>query len=139
MNGGQKYPTAGSPGQMLPQPIPAFHLYDTFVADEVLGRTKQFGKLVVQVGTVGYEHNRRTGKFPATHQHTAEKQHCDTLPASGSSKVGTTFSVAFLPKFGMLADMLKQLVRGKELRIAANHFLFVLRRIGEEHKVLDYA
>ena len=32
--------------------------------------------------------------------------------------------------------MVEQFVCGKELRIAANHFLLVLRRIGEEHKIL---
>ena len=124
---------------MLPQPIPAFHLYDTFVADEVLGRTKQFGKLVVQVGTVGYEHNRRAGKLPAPHQHPAEKQHRDALAASGSPEVSTTFPVTSFPKLGMQTYILEQLVRGKELRIAANYLLLVLRRIGKEHKVLDYA
>ena len=139
MYGGQEHAAAGSPGQMFPKFIPAFHLYYTFIADELLSRSKKFGKLVIQIGTVGYQDYRRTGKLPASHQHTGKEQHRDTLATTRCPEVSSSFSIAAFLEFGVQTDILEQLACGKELRIAANHFLLVFRRIGKEHEILYHA
>lgn len=73
MYGGQEHAAAGSSCQMLSEFVPAFYFHHTFIAYKLLSRAKQFGKLVVQVGTISYQDNRGTGKILAPHQHTAEK------------------------------------------------------------------
>ena len=101
MDGSKKHTATCPSGQILTQLVPALHIYHTFITNKIFSCTKQFGKLVVQVCAVGYQHNRRAGKLPATHQHPTKKQHSNALSTSGSSKVSTAFSITPFPKFGM--------------------------------------
>ena len=101
MYGGQEHAAAGSSSQMFPKFIPAFYFHHAFITDELLSRPKELGKLVIQIGTVGYQDYRRAGKLPASHQHTSKEQHRDTFATTCCPEVSTSFSIAACLEFGM--------------------------------------
>ena len=70
------------------------------------------------------------------HQHTGKKQHCIALAAACRSEICAALTVPFGTH--MFLDILKQLVCGEKLRIAADNFQILIRVIGEIDKILYY-
>ena len=117
----------------------ALHLYDAFVPDKRLCFGKLFGQLRIEVGAVGNHDNGRAGKGRTAHQHTGQEEHRVTLAASRGAEIGAALAIAVSVQAAMAQDIIEQLMRSEELRIAAYYLRLFLGSIGEEHKVLDDA
>ena len=126
MDRSQEHPSTGTSGQVFTKFGTAFYGYHAIIANECLGLAELVGQLCIQVGTVGYQDDGRTGKLTAPHQHSGEEKHRITLATSGSTEISTTLTVSMLIQFGVQTDIFIKLVGSEELRITAYnlHFLF---------------
>ena len=63
LDGSEEHASALAALQLFAQVGTALHTFDAFVADILLGSRKQPRKLIVQIGAVGNQHNRRRLEF----------------------------------------------------------------------------
>ena len=126
MDRSQEHPSTGTSSQVFTKLGTAFNGYHTIIANECFGFAELVSQLCIQVCTVGYQDDGRTGKLTAPHQHSSEKEHRETLTASCSTEISTTLTVTMLIQFGVQTDIFIKLVGSEELRISAYnlHFLF---------------
>ena len=106
--------------QFFTQLFTRLYAYNSLVTDILFRADKKLGKLIIKVGSVRDKQYSGRGKEFAFHQLTGQKEHSVALTAAGSTEVCTAFSVA--GRTHMCLDIFKQLVCGKELRIAAYYF-----------------
>ena len=107
-----------------------------FVADIAFGVGKLPGKLIVQIGAVGNQHNRRAGKLDAPHQQPRQEQHGVAFAAAGGPEVGAPFAVAVGPH--VLHNVAIQHGRCVVLGVAAENFLLLPRGVGQVDEVSDH-
>ena len=133
MDCGQEHAAALAPGQQLSQLFAAFYAQYRLVTDVVFGVGELFGKLVVEIGAVSDQQDRGAFEVEALHQQSRQKQHRETLAATGRTKVCAAFAVAF--RFAVFFDVLIQLLSRIKLRVPANDFLFGFRDVREVNEV----
>ena len=63
LDGREEHASALAALQLFAQVGTALHTFDTLVTDILLGRRKQSRKLIIQIGAVGNQHNRRRLEF----------------------------------------------------------------------------
>ena len=68
LDGREKHTATLAALQLFAQVGTALHAFNTLVADILLGCRKQSRKLVVQIGAVGNQHNRRRLEFQRLHE-----------------------------------------------------------------------
>ena len=136
VDGGQEHPAAVAPLEQLTQMRPAFHAKHRLIADIALGISELAGKLVVQIGAVGNQHNGRALERRALHQQAGKEQHGEALAAAGGTKVGTALAVAL--RLAVAQDILVELGGRVELRVAADDLFLLARHIREEHEVTQH-
>ena len=139
MYGSKEYTATCSACQMFTQLGSALYSHNTIVAYKSFCHRKLLRQLCIKVCTVGDKYYGRTCKLSATHQHSGKEQHRKALATTRSTEICTTLAIATGVQLRVLANVVEQFVCCKKLRIAAYYLLFVLRRIRQEYKILDYA
>ena len=68
LDGSEEHASALTALQLFAQVGTAVHAFNTLVTDILLGCRKQSRKLVIQIGAVGNQHNRRRLEFQRLHE-----------------------------------------------------------------------
>ena len=136
MDGGEEYAAAGAPFEQFAQLGAAFHADNVVVADVAFGFDELPGKLVVEVGAVGNQHDGGAGEFHTAHQQAGEEQHGVALAATRRAEIRAAFAVAVW--FTVCEDVGVKLGGGVILRVTAHYFVFLAGSIRQVDEVADH-
>ena len=135
LDGREEHASALAALQLFAQVGTALHTFDAFVTDILLGCRKQSRKLIIQIGAVGNQHNRRRLEFQRLHEQPRQEEHRKALAATRRAKIRAAPAVAM--RFAGLANVFVQRPRRIILRITAQNLLLLFAAVREILEVLE--